>query len=102
MLQVPWVKPDTKPPHSAPQSVKTFNTPVSYKNPAALALPVTYVAFVPPDQSAEERAGRDPSWKRAKARGWTIRTFPGTHVAMVENPRGVASLMEEAVADQNQ
>jgi hypothetical protein len=40
------------------QSIKCFNQPVSYKNPTALRLPVTYVAFVPKDKSAEERAGR--------------------------------------------
>jgi pimeloyl-ACP methyl ester carboxylesterase len=101
MLQVPWVKPDSKPPHSAPQSIKTFTTPVPYNNPTALALPVTYVAFVPADQSAAERAKTDKSWQRAESRGWTIRIFPGTHVAMVDDPRGVASLMETAVADQN-
>ena len=102
MMQVPWVKPGTPPPHNTPQSVKTFEQPVSYQNPLAKALQVTYVAFVPADQSAEERAGKDPSWKRAVARGWTIRTFPGHHVAHVENPRGVATLVEEAVLDQNQ
>src|SRR4051812_14942902 len=100
-MQVPWVKPDTKPPHSVKQSIKCFNQPVSYKNPAALALPVTYVAFVPKDKSAEERAKTDKSWQHAAARGWTIRTFPGTHVAMVEDPRGIASLMEEVVTDTN-
>jgi len=100
-MQVPWVKADTKPPHSVKQSIKCFNQPVSYKNPAALALPVTYVAFVPKDKSAEERAKTDKSWQRAESRGWTIRTFPGTHVAMVEDPRGIASLMEEVVSDTN-
>jgi len=101
MLQVPWVKPDTPPPHSAPLSVKTFNQPVSDKNPAALALPVTSVALVPADQSARERAATDKSWQRAEARGWAIRPFPGRHVAQQEDPRGVAPLMEEAVGDQN-
>lgn len=101
-MQVPWVKPDAKPPHNVRQSIKTFNMPVSFKNPAAKALPVTYVAFVPADQSAEDRAKKDPSWQRAKSRGWTIRTFPGHHVAHVENPRGVATLLEEAVSDTNQ
>ncbi len=72
-----------------------------YENPAALALPVTYVAFVPKDKSAEERAATDKSWQRAKARGWTIRTFPGGHVAQQEDPRGVATLIEEAVGDKN-
>ncbi len=101
MMQVPWVKPGTPPPHNVAQSIKCFNQPVSYKNPAALALPVTYVAFMPADKSAEERAATDKSWQRARARGWTIRTFPGHHVAQQENPRGVATLVEDCVSDQN-
>jgi pimeloyl-ACP methyl ester carboxylesterase len=100
-MQVPWVKPGDKPPHSVKQSIKCFTQPVSYKNPAALTLPVTYVAFVPADKSAEERAKTDKSWQRAEARGWTIRTFTGHHVAQQENPRGLASLLEAAVSDQN-
>jgi pimeloyl-ACP methyl ester carboxylesterase len=100
-MQVPWVKPDTKPPHSVKQSIKCFNQPVSYKNPAALKLPVTYVAFVPKDKSAEERAKTDKSWQRAVSRGWTIRTFTGGHVAQQEDPRGVATLIEQSVNDQN-
>jgi pimeloyl-ACP methyl ester carboxylesterase len=101
MMQVPWVKPGTPPPHNVAQSIKCFNQPVTYKNPAAKSLPVTYVAFVPKDKSADERAATDKSWKRAVARGWTIRTFPGGHVAQQEDPRGVATLMEDAVRDQN-
>jgi pimeloyl-ACP methyl ester carboxylesterase len=100
-MQVPWVKPDTKPPHSVKQSIKCFSQPVSYKNPVALKLPVTYVAFVPKDKSAEERAKTDKSWQRAVARGWTIRTFPGGHVAQQEDPRGVATLIEESTKDRN-
>lgn len=101
-MQVPWVKPGTPPPHSVKHSIKCFNQPVSYKNPAALALPVTYVAFIPKDQSAEQRAKTDKSWQRAVARGWTIRTFPGRHVAQQEDPRGVATLIEQSVNDRNQ
>jgi pimeloyl-ACP methyl ester carboxylesterase len=100
-MQVPWVKPDAKPPHNVKQSIKCFNQPVSYKNPAAKALNVTYVAFVPKDKSAEERAKTDKSWQRAVARGWTIRTFPGGHVAQQEDPRGVATLIADSVNDQN-
>ncbi len=100
-MQVPWVKPGTPPPHNVKQSIKCFNQPVSYKNPAAKALPVTYVAFVPKDKSADERAKTDKSWQRAVARGWTIRTFPGGHVAQQEDPRGVATLIEQSVNDQN-
>ena len=102
LVYFPWIKAGAPPPHNVPQSAKTFSQPVSYKNPAALALPVTYVAFVPKDRSAEERAKTDKNWQRAVARGWTIRTFPGGHVAQQENPRGVATLMEDAVRDTNQ
>ena len=101
-MQVPWVKADAKPPHNVKQSIQCFNQPVSYKNPAAKALNVTYVAFVPKDKSAEERAKTDKSWQRAVARGWTIRTFTGGHVAQQEDPRGVATLIEESVSDKNQ
>ncbi|MBL9137376.1 MAG: alpha/beta hydrolase [Verrucomicrobiales bacterium] len=100
-MQVPWVKPDAKTPHNVKQSIKCFSQPVSYKHPAAKALNVTYVAFVPKDKSAEERAKTDKSWQRAVARGWTIRTFPGGHVAQQEDPRGVATLIEESVKDLN-
>lgn len=100
-MQVPWVKPDAKPPHNVKQSIRCFNQPVSYRNPLAKALPVTYVAFVPKDKSAEERAKTDKSWQRAVARGWTIRTFPGGHVAQQEDPRGVASLIVQSVGDRN-
>jgi pimeloyl-ACP methyl ester carboxylesterase len=100
-MQVPWVKAGAQPPHSVKQSIKCFNQPVSYKNPAAKALQVTYVAFVPKDKSAEERAKTDKSWQRAVSRGWTIRTFPGGHVAQQEDPRGVATLIEQSVDDKN-
>jgi pimeloyl-ACP methyl ester carboxylesterase len=100
-MMVPWVKPGDKPPHNVKQSIKCFNQPVSYKNPLAKKLPVTYVAFVPADKSADERAKTDKSWQRAVSRGWTIRTFTGHHVAQQENPRGLATLLEEAVNDQN-
>ncbi len=102
MVRFPWIKPGTPPPYNVPQSARCFSQAVSYKNPAALALPVTYVAFVPKDKPVEERAATDKNWQRAKARGWTIRTFPGGHVAQQEDPRGVASLIEKAVGDRNQ
>ena len=100
-MQVPWVKPSDRPPYSVKQSIRCFEQPVSYRNPAALARPVTYVAFVPRDQKIEERAKTDRSWQNAQARGWTMRTFPGGHVAQQEDARGVASLIEAAVDDRN-
>ena len=38
---------------------------------------------------------------RTEFSGWTIRTFPGGHVAQQEDPRGVATLIEQSVSDRN-
>ena len=91
----------TKYPHNVGHPIGTSMEPVAYNNPAAFALNVTYVPFIPADQSPTERAGRDQSWKNAVARGWTVRTFPGSHTAMLEDPKGLAALMEEAVNNTN-
>ena len=96
-----WGDPEGPFPKNVPHPEQCFTQPVSYDNPAAFDIPVTYVAFVPEDQSVEERAKNDKSWKVAESRGWTIRTFAGHHVAQLENPRGIASLIEEAVFDEN-
>ena len=55
----------------------------------------------PAGQDPNERAARDQNWKNAVARGWTVRTFPGSHTAMLEDPKGLAALMQEAVNDTN-
>jgi pimeloyl-ACP methyl ester carboxylesterase len=93
-------KPTTYP-HNVGQPIGTSTEPVAYNNPAAFKLNVTYVPFIPAGQDPAERAGRDQSWKNAVARGWTVRTFPGSHTAMLENPKGLAALMQEAVSDTN-
>jgi hypothetical protein len=91
----------TKYPHNVGQPIGTSTEPVVYNNPAAFKLNVTYVPFIPADQDAAERAARDQSWKNAVARGWTVRTFPGSHTAMLEDPKGLSVLMQEAVNDKN-
>ena len=74
---------------------------MAYNNPAAFKLNVTYVPFIAKDHNATERAARDQNWKNAVARGWTVRTFPGSHTAMLEDPKGLSVLMLEAVNDKN-
>ncbi|HEX2862815.1 MAG TPA: alpha/beta hydrolase family protein [Lacunisphaera sp.] len=88
-------------PHNVGHPIGTSTEPVAYNNPAAFKLNVTYVPFIAKDQNAAERAARDQNWKNAVARGWTVRTFPGSHTAMLEDPKGLAVLMQEAVNDKN-
>ena len=94
-----WLDSTKLPPRDVPQSLKTFTEPVSYKNPAALGLPVTFVAFF--QGSVEERVAKDSSWKRAKARGWTTRTLASDHIAERTHPRELVALLEEAPLDRN-
>jgi len=98
----PWLNENpTKYPHNVGHPIGTSMEPVSYNNPKAFKLNVTYVPFIAADQNATERSGRDQNWKNAVARGWTVRTFPGSHTAMLENPKGLAALILEAVNDKN-
>lgn len=93
-------KPTTYP-HNVGHPIGTSLEPVAYNNPAAFKLNVTYVPFIAAGQDPAERAARDQSWKNAVARGWTVRTFPGSHTAMLEDPKGLSVLIQAAVKDTN-
>lgn len=101
-IQFSWLKPDAPAPRDVPQSYKTFTEPVSYKNPAAMKLPVTYVAFVPEGENAKKREENDRSWQRARARGWTIRILASDHVAERSHPKELAALLQATLQDRNQ
>jgi len=91
-LVMDWLpKNPTSWPHNVGHPIGTFTEPVSYKNPAALALNVTYVPFVRDAADETERAANNAAWQRAKARGWTIRPYPGSHTAMLETPKELAA-----------
>jgi pimeloyl-ACP methyl ester carboxylesterase len=87
-------------PHDVPQSLKTWSEPVSFKNPAARLLPVTFVRFVAAGQTSGERKG-DLPWQRAGERGWTRRTMVSDHNAQWSHPGELAALLEEAPRDRN-
>jgi pimeloyl-ACP methyl ester carboxylesterase len=91
-----WVKPNAPLPHDVPHPVKTKTEPVSYKNPAALKLPVTYVLFVDPGKTPEQ----DEFFKfaqRANARGWRVETIMNAdHNLQWKDPKGWVELVERA------
>lgn len=101
LMHFSWIKADAPFPRDVPQPLKTYTEPVSYKNPAAKALPVTYIAFIPAGESVEKRAGNS-AWQRAKARGWTIRTLASDHNAQRSHPKELVALLESALKDRNQ
>ena len=101
-IQFSWIDPK-KPFHrDVPKSLKTFTEPVSYRNPAAKLLPVTFVWFNHPDYRPEQKAFEERNAQRLhEERGWTIRTLDSDHVAERSHPRELAKLLEESVGDTN-
>ena len=93
-IYFPWL--DTNPPYprEVPQPLKTFTEPVAFKNPDAMHIRATFVAFVNPGRPLERRK-LDPSWKRAESRGWEIRTMNSDHNANSSHPEELARLLIE-------
>lgn len=96
-----WLDSNAPLPRDVPQSLKTLTEPVSFNNPEALKLPVTFIAYVAPGQTVEERSD-DPSWQNARTRNWTIRTLDSDHNAQRSHPQELAALLEAAPNDRNQ
>ena len=96
-----WLDSSQPPPRDVPQSLKTLTEPVSFNKPDALKIPVTFIAYVAPGQTVEERSS-DPSWQNARARNWTIRTLKSDHNAQRSHPNELAALLQAAPKGRNQ
>jgi len=102
LVHFQWLDARKPAPRDVPQSLKTFTEPVSFRNPAVKKIPATYIAFIPSGESVEKRAASDSDWKRAKGRGWTIRTMTSDHIAERTHPNELAMLLLDAPKDRNQ
>lgn len=88
----PWLDAKRPIPGDVPHPLKTLTEKVAYNNPAAIELPVTYVAFVHPDMTVEQRA-TDLSWHRAASRGWVIKTLNSDHNAQRSYPEALKKIL---------
>ena len=95
MVYFPWLNSDSAVPGDVPQPLKTLTEPVSFSNPEALDLPVTYIPFVESYVKGKVRAQFDPSWKRAKSRGWNIVVLESDHNAQRSHPEELVGLLVE-------
>lgn len=93
LVYFPWLDNSKPIPGDVPQSLKTLTEPVSFKNPKALKLPVTYVPFVEGIVQGKARSFFDSSWKRAVARGWTVRALESDHNAQRSHPEELGELL---------
>jgi pimeloyl-ACP methyl ester carboxylesterase len=93
MVHFSWLDKRRPVPGDVPQSLKTLTEPVSFSNPLALELPVTYIPFVEGFIQRKARAALDPSWKRAAEREWDIEILESDHNAQRSHPRELAGLL---------
>lgn len=89
-------------PHHVPQPWKTVADPVTYRNPAARKVPVTFVFFLDQGQRPEiveekvpDSVLRHTIWKRAKERGWEVERFEADHLAERSKPKELAAFIEQ-------
>lgn len=89
-----WVKPNMPAPKDVPQSIKTFTQPVSFKNPAALKLPATYILTVNPGAKPESD-GFYAYGERAKQRGYKYLIMNADHNPQFNKSNALAALLEQ-------
>jgi hypothetical protein len=80
-----------------PQSARTFSQPLLLKNPAARAIPATYILTVDAGRKPEQD-GFFKSYQRAQARGWYAEMMEGGHVVNQTHPAELTALLEAAPA----
>ncbi|MBX2922519.1 MAG: alpha/beta hydrolase [Chitinophagaceae bacterium] len=89
-----WISKDDPLPHDVPQSLKTFTTPVKWRNSLALALPATYI-FTADDLRHPEKDHFYFFAQRAKQRGWKVVTMQADHNPQMTMPAVLADLLEK-------
>jgi len=86
-----WVTDDHAVPRDVPQALRTFTDTLRLVNPAARALPATYILTVEPGKTP------DPFQRfadRAAARGWKVYQLEADHVPERSAPAALVALLE--------
>lgn len=86
-----WINENDPLPHDVPQSLKTFTTPVSRKNPQALELAATYIFTVDEGRKPEDDHFYFFS-ERARKRGWKMVVMTADHNPQQSNPEELVKL----------
>ncbi len=100
LVYFPWLVDTKSLPRDVPHPLNTLTEAVTFNSTEAKKINASYVAFVPEGVSRKQRA-EDPSWHRAEARGWTIRTFDGDHVVYREKPDEFVDMLLQTILDRN-
>ncbi len=87
-----WVKPDKPFPRDVPHPLKTMTDPLVLRNPAAAAIPGTYILTVEPGKAPADDDFY-PFYLRAQARGWPVIVMEADHVPQWRKPAETAALL---------
>ncbi|MDP1581656.1 MAG: alpha/beta fold hydrolase [Candidatus Didemnitutus sp.] len=87
-----WVKADKSYPQDVPHPLKTFTDTIALTNPAARAIPATYILTVDSGKQPEEDDFA-ASAARARERGWPVVIFAGDHNPHWRKPEATAALL---------
>ena len=91
MLVPPWVAPNTQPPKDVPHPLKTFTDTLVLSNPAARAIPGTYILTI--DKGATTDAFSRYA-DRAAARKWRVERMENTdHIPERSAPTALTALL---------
>jgi pimeloyl-ACP methyl ester carboxylesterase len=88
-----WVRPGKPFPIDVPHPAKTFTDPIALKNPAAAAIPGTYILTVDPGKQPAEDDFFAAS-ERARQRGWPVIVMEGDHNPHWRQPEALAKLLQ--------
>ncbi len=87
-----WLRPDKPFPRDVPHPLKTMTDPIMLKNPAAAAIPATYILTVEPGKAPADDDFY-PFYQRAQARGWPVIVMEADHVPQWRRPAETAALL---------
>lgn len=93
-----WTKSTDPYPKDVPQSVKTFRTPVSWKNPKAKNLKATYILTVDEGKKPED----DFFWffaERARKRNWKVAEMTADHNPQWSKPVEFSEILLDLTTD---
>lgn len=96
-LLVPlWVQQGKPPPVDVPQPLATFTEPIRLDDPAARALPATFILTV---EAGKQTDDFDRFRDRARHRGWTVVEVEGGHNPQWFQPQALAEVLLDVVAE---
>jgi pimeloyl-ACP methyl ester carboxylesterase len=91
-----WVQPGERPPVDVPQPLATFTQPIELANPAAAALPGSFILTHEAGEHSDDFA---PFANRAGDRGWRVIVMQGGHNPHWFQPEGCADVVLQAIRE---